>query len=192
MNFLKLVKMNILGGLILFSTSLFAQKVKVDFDENTDFSKYKTFQFLGWQEDIDQVLSDFDKKRMRDAFKAEMDKRKLAMVESGADMTMSLYIVIDQQTSITGYTNYYNTGAGRGYRRGRGGGWGMGHSTTTYSANDYLQGTMVVDVFDGESKEDVWQAVGVGTVTEKPEKREKSIPKTVKKVMKKFPIEPVK
>jgi hypothetical protein len=68
----------------------------------------------------------------------------------------------------------------------------MGHSTTTYSQNDYLQGTMVVDVFDGESKEDVWQAVGVGTVTEKPEKREKSIPKTVKKVMKKFPIEPIK
>jgi len=82
-------------------------------------------------------------------------------------------------------------GAGMGYRRG-GWGWGMGHSTTTYSENDYLEGTMVVDVFDGKTKDQIWQAVGVGTVTENPEKREKTIPKTVKKMMKKFPIQPAK
>jgi hypothetical protein len=179
-----------LGLILIFSANLLAQKVKVDFDKEVDFSKYKTYTFLGWQDDVDQLMNDFDKKRIRDAFKEQMDMRELEMVESGADMTLSLYLVIDQKTSVTGYTNYYG-GAGMGYRRG-GMGWGMGHSTTNYTENDYLEGTMVLDVFDGKSKDQIWQAVGVGTVTEKPEKREKSIPKSVKKLMKKFPIEPVK
>jgi len=49
-----------------------------------------------------------------------------------------------------------------------------------------------MDVFDNETKKLVWQAVATGTIKEKPEKREKSIPKTIKKLMKKFPIAPVK
>jgi hypothetical protein len=97
--------------------------------------------------------------------------------------------VVDQKTSTTAYTNYYG-GAGYGYRRG-GWGWGSGHTTTTYSESDYLQGTLIMDVFDNESKELIWQGVATGTVKEKPEKREKSIPKTVGKLMKKFPIEPL-
>jgi hypothetical protein len=181
----------ILGLLLVFSTSSFAQKVKVDLDKNADFSKYKTYQFLEWQENIDQILNDFDKKRIRDAFKSELDSRKLEMVDSDPDIVFSLYLVIDQKTSVTGYTNYYGGGYGRGYRRG-GWGWGAGHSTTNYSEEDYLEGTMVLDVYDGSSKDLVWQSVGVKTVEEKPEKREKSIPKSVKKLMKKFPIQPVK
>jgi len=178
------------GLILLFSAGLLAQKVKVDFDKQVDFSKFKTYTFLGWQDDIDKLMNDFDKKRIRDAFKEQMDMRNLERVEEDADMILSLYLVIDQKTSITGYTNYYG-GAGMGYRRG-GMGWGMGHSTTNYTENDYLEGTMVLDVFDGKSKDQIWQAVGVGTVQEKPEKREKSIPKSINKLMKKFPIKPVK
>jgi len=45
-----------------------------------------------------------------------------------------------------------------------------------------------MDVFDGESKDLIWQAVAAGTIDENPEKREKSLPKSVKKLMKKFPF----
>ena len=179
-----------LGFVFMIGVNSNAQKVKVDLDKTIDFSKYKTYKFLGWQDDIDQKVNDFDKKRLRDAFKNEMDIRNLEMAEDNADIAISMYLVIDQKTSITGYTNYTG-GVGGGYRRG-GWGWGMGSSTTSYSENDYLEGTMVVDVYDTESKNLIWQATGVGTVTEKPEKREKSIPKTVSKMMKKFPIQPVK
>jgi hypothetical protein len=97
---------------------------------------------------------------------------------------------VTQESSTTAYTNYYG---GSGYRYGRRGrGWGNGYSTTTFTENDYLKGTLVMDVFDGESQELIWQAVATGTIKEKPEKREKSIPKTVSKLMKKFPIAKVK
>ena len=68
-----------------------------------------------------------------------------------------------------------------------GGGWG-GSSTTSYSENDYLKGTLVMDAFDEESGEQIWQGVAKATVQEKPEKREKSIPKTIAALMKKFPV----
>ena len=131
-------------------------------------------------------MNDFDKKRMRDAFQSELGARNLKLDESSTDMAISLYIVVSQQTSTTAYTNYHG-GTGYGYRRG-GRGWGNGHSTTSYSQNDYLQGVLVMDVFDVNTKKLIWQGVATGTVNEKPEKREKSIPKMVKKLMKKFPI----
>ena len=176
--------------LLLVASYSIAQKVNTDYDKKADYTKYTSVSFLGWQDDIS--LNDFDKKRFTDAFKAEFEKRKLTLVESGGDMAVVLYVVAEQKTSTTSYTNYYGGGAGRGYRRGGRGGWGGGHSTTSYSESDYLQGTLVMDVFDGESKEQIWQAIATKTVNEKPEKREKSIPKGVKKIMKKFPIAPVK
>jgi hypothetical protein len=106
---------------------------------------------------------------------------------------LSTFLVSEQKTSKTAYTSYYGGGAGRGYGRGRrGGGWGMGGSTTTYSESDYVQGTMVIDIFDNESIDLIWQGVGVGTIKEKPEKREKSLPKSIAKILKDFPIAPVK
>jgi len=189
---MKKISVLLIGFVLVFSNYVLAQKVTTDFDKSVDFSKYTSVSFIGWQEDEGQMLNDFDKKRFMDAFKSEFEKRNLKLVESGGDMAFALFVVAEQQTSTTAYTNYYGTGAGRGYRRGARGGWGAGYSTTTYSESDYLQGTLVMDVFDGASKDQVWQAVASKTVNENPDKREKSIPKGVKKIMKKFPVAVVK
>ncbi len=180
-----------LGFVFMIGVYCNAQKIKVDLDKTIDFSKYKTYKFMGWQENIDSIVNDFDKKRLSGAFMEEMNKRKLKLVDSDPDMLMVTYLVIDQETSITGYTNYTG-GMGVGFRGGWGWGMGMGSSTTNYTEDDYLEGTMVIDFYDGDSKKLIWQATGVKTVTENPEKREKTIPKTVSKMMKNFPIQPVK
>ena len=187
---MKKISLIVTGFILAFSLNGLAQKVTVDFDKNTDFSKYTSFSFLGWQEDINKVANELDQKRIKDAFNAEMINRNLEMVDNGGDMAIALYIVIDQKTSTTAYTNYYGGGAGRGYGRG-GWGWGGGHATTTYSESDYLEGTFVLSIFDEGSKDLVWQGVATKTIKENPQKREKSIPKSVSKLMKKFPIEPV-
>ncbi len=168
-----------------------AQKVTGDFEESTDFSKYKTYEFIGWQDDSDQVMNDFDKKRLRESIQSEMAARQFEYVESGGDMAVSLFVVVDQKTSTTAYTNYYG---GAGYGRGRRGhgGWGNGSATTSYSENDYLEGTLVLDMLDEESKDLIWQGVATGTINKNPQKREKKIPKAVTKLMKKFPVDIVK
>jgi hypothetical protein len=179
--------------LAFFLSSCATIKVTSDQDKETDFSLYKTFSFLGWQDNSDKIMNEFDMKRMRDAFNAEFAKRDLQMLSEGADMTISLYLVVSKETSTTAYTNYYGGMGGRygRYGGGWGGGYGGGSASTTYTESDYLKGTLVMDVFDEKSGQQIWQGIATGTVNEKPEKREKSIPHAISALMKKFPIDPV-
>ncbi|MEA3476722.1 MAG: DUF4136 domain-containing protein [Bacteroidota bacterium] len=185
---MKSLKFFSLLAIVALFTSCSSVKVVTDMDKTVDFSKYETYSFLGWQEDSDKIMNDFDKKRVHDAFISEFEARGLKPVAENGDMAVSLFIVVDQKTSTTAYTNYYGGGYG-GYNRYRGG-WGYGHATTTYSESDYLEGTLVMDVFDGESKDQVWQGIATSTIVENPEKREKAIPSKVGALMKKFPVQP--
>ena len=172
--------------------------VTSDYDKEVDFSKYKTFEYYGWEEESDKILNRFDKERIEAAFGEEFRKRGLKFVEGNGDMVVSLFIVAEKKTSTTAYTNHYGAGGygygGGGWYGGYGGGYGMGMgtSTTTYSENDYLVGTLVVDVFDKAEKKMIWQSVGQKTVDDNPNTREKNSAKVAAAIMKPFPIEPIK
>jgi hypothetical protein len=180
---------------ILITGACSSIKVTSDYDKSADFSKYKTFEYYGWAEESDKILNRFDKERIEAAFGDEFAKRNLKLVDEGGDMVVSLFVVVDQKTSTTAYTNHYNMG---GYGYGPGWGWGyggtgmgMGTSTTRYQETDYLVGTLVVDVFDKAEKKLIWQGVGQKTVDENPNTREKNAIKIAEAIMKPFPIKPV-
>jgi len=183
---------------LIFLGACSSIKVTSDYDKEADFTKYKTYEYYGWAEESDKILNRFQKERIEKAFGNEFDKRGLKYVKDGGDIVVSLYIVVDKKTSTTAYTNHYGTGGygygGRGWYGGYGGGYGMGMgtSTTTYSENDYLAGTLVVDVFDKAEKKMIWQSVGQKTVEENPEKAERNTPKVAAAIMKPFPIKPIK
>lgn len=181
---------------ILFISGCSSITVHSDYDKSIDFSKYETFEFLGWADESDKILNRFDRERIQQAFANEFDKRNLKYVESNGDLAVSLFIVVDKKTSVTSYTNHMNMG-GWGYGAGWGwyggyGGMGMGTSSTTYSENDYLEGTLVVDIYDTESKKLIWQSVGQKTIDENPKNAERNVAYAAEKIMKPFPIEPVK
>jgi hypothetical protein len=171
-----------------------AIKVSYDYDKETDFSKYKTFEYYGWADHSDKILSDIDKKRIESAFGDEITKRGLKYVESDGDMVVSLFVVVDQKTSVTAYTDHYNMGGVYGpYGYGPGWGWGYGTSTTRYQENDYLEGTLVVDFFDKAEKKLVWQGVGQKTVDENASTavKDKNAQKMAQAIMAYFPIKPL-
>ena len=178
---------------IFFSPNIVAQ-VTHEKDNSIDFSKYKTYSFLGWQKDSDSLINDIDKQRLLDALKSEMEKRELNYADSNGDMMISLYLVIANKQSVTAYTDY--TG-GMGYGVGMpgwgyGAGMGMGTATTSYNTYDYQEGTLVMDAHDETSKKLIWQGIYKGAIQAKANKREKTIPKNIGKLMNGFPIEPVK
>jgi hypothetical protein len=180
--------------LILSVSYLSIGQVTTDYDKSVDFSQYMTFNFVGWQEGTTDRLNQLDAKRILDALMKELNGRGILMDPSTPKMMMVLFLVLDDKTSTTAYTNY--TG-GMGYGMGRVGwgagvgGMGMGQSTTTYSESDYTAGTFVIDFYDAESKKLIWQGILQKTVTENPKKREKKIPKAITKMMKNYPIKPV-
>jgi hypothetical protein len=169
-------------------------QITTDYDKSVDFSQYMTFNFAGWQEGTTDKLNQLDAKRILTALTKELNGRAILMDPSTPKMMMVLFLVLDDKTSTTAYTNY--TG-GMGYGMGRVGwgagvgGMGMGQSTTTYSESDYTAGTFVIDFYDSESKKLIWQGILQKTVTENPKKREKKIPKAITKMMKNYPIKPV-
>ena len=189
----RLLSITLLAMLALSSCS--SLKITSDYDKEADFSKYKDFYYLGWAEESGELLNDIEKDRIEKAFGEEFKNRGIVFVdESEADAAVSLYIVVDQKTSTTAYTNHHG-GYGYGYGGGMaypGWGWGGGMSTTTYNEYDYYVGTLVVDVYDVESKSLVWQGVASATISQNPQKRESNIPRTAKAIMAKYPVDPLK
>ena len=63
--------------LIMLSGNMIIAQVKSEYDKTVDFTKFKTYTFKGWQKDSDKQIDDIDKKRVEDAFEAELDGRGL-------------------------------------------------------------------------------------------------------------------
>lgn len=171
-------------------------KVISDFDPTVDFTQYKTFEYYGWIEESDKILNDFDKGRIENAFAAEFKARGLELVEEGGDLVVGLFVVTEQKTQTTAHTTQMGGMGGMGgyggyYGQGPGWGWGGGHSTTTYSEYDYVQGTLVCDIYDKAMEKLVWEGIGTKSVDENPQNRDQSIPAAVKMIMAKYPVQPI-
>lgn len=170
--------------------------VTSDYDKTVDFSKYNSYTYYGWSENSDKILTSFDKERIEESFAEEFTKRGWELNQNGGDAIVSLYIVVNEKTSYSSYTDHYNNGMYGGMyasRYGYGYGYGMGmggSSTTTTTQNDYLVGTLIIDVFDAKTKKHIWQGIGKKTVDENKSNREESIKKGVAKIMKAFPVQP--
>jgi hypothetical protein len=179
--------------LILFiSGGCSSLQVFSDYDKSVDFSKYDTFMFYGWSDNSGQVLNELDQVRFERGFAEEFAKRGWKFVEQDGDAVVSLFIVMDQKTSYTSYTDHYGAGMYGGMYGPRYG-WGMPMSSTTQTTeNDYVEGTLVVDVFDAKEKKQIWHGVAKKTINENPNNRETNIKRVVEAIMDKFPIQPVK
>ena len=72
-----------------------------------------------------------------------------------------------------------------GYRRGYYGGWG-GYDT---HVQQYVEGTLNIDIVDARRKQLVWEGVAVGRVTDKQrEQRQAAINAAVAEIFSKYPF----
>lgn len=171
--------------LLLCSIPGVSQKVKYDYDHKKDFSKYNTYTFMGWLEGSDKYFNDLDMNRFKQAFGMEFVKRKLGYVESDADLEITLFVVIDSKSTTSSYSN--RMGAA-GYHASTWG-WGGGFSTTTYEHEDYLNGTMVMDIYESESKLLIWQGIITRPLeaSKDSKERDRKVLETVRLLMENFP-----
>lgn len=169
--------------LLLFLYSCSTITVTADYDKEVDFTTYKTFSLLKWRKDNSRLINDFDKKRLEDALKNEMSARGYNYIVTGGELAVSVFLILQDKTDYTAYTNYYG---GYGYYYGTP--WGWGPSRTTVSRYDYTQGTLIFNVFDAKQKKLIWQGTAIGEVDNNPNNRDRGIPKAVGEVFMKYPI----
>jgi hypothetical protein len=181
--------------LITVSVFLFSAcntlKITTHKDEAVDFSKFKTISFYGWTERSGEVINELDKKNIEKAFAKEFRKRGLEFVKQGGDLTVSLYIHIEEGTNTVAYMNHYNM-YGYSYSYDPMWTWGVGTLNPTTRDYDYYKGTLVVDVFDNTERKLIWQSVGSKKLKETGDAREKNTPKAIASMMKSFPKKSVK
>lgn len=188
---------NILGVIAVVSMLFSCSSIKVitDYDKTVDFSQYKSLEYYGWADNSDSILNRFDKERIENSFGVEFQKRGLSLAEKGqGDIVVSLHIVTQEKTQKTATTQTTGVGYGgygRYYGYGPGYGYGTGYSTTTVNEYDYVVGTLMISIYDAEKEELIWETIGIGTINEKPEKREREIPKSAAQMMMNYPVKPL-
>ena len=179
---------------LLLGVALFAGcsgiKITTDYDKTVNFTQYKTFEYYGWIEESDKILSRFDKERIENAFGEEFEARGMELVEEGGDIVVALFIVAEQKTQKSASTMHHG-GYGGYYGHGPGWGYGSGYSTTTINEYDYVEGTLVCDIFDKKEEKLIWEGIGTKTVDDNPQTREKNIPYAVKQIMAQYPVRPL-
>lgn len=173
----------ILPILLLFLYSCSSITVTADYDKEVDFTNYKTFSFLKWRDDNNRLVNEFDKRRLEVAVANEMNARGYSFAETEGELAISIYVILEDKTSYTAYTDYYG---GYGYYRSP---WGYGGAgRTTVSQYDYTQGTVIFNVFDAQQKKLIWQGTAIGEVNRYSENKEDNVRKGVAEVFARYPI----
>jgi len=175
---MKIRVLAVAAALGLAGTISFAQDVKVDFDKAADFSKVKTFAIkigTSWNNPISE------KRVLAEIQQGLTEKGWTATDEAMADALVVLHGATEKQKSLnTFYTGGYG---GYGWR----GGWGGGMSSSTTTVDEFTVGTLVVDVFDAETKALMYRGIAQDELSDKPEKNEKKVEKAAEEMFKKFP-----
>jgi hypothetical protein len=160
------------GIVLLATTASFGQQVKTDYDRGTDFSQYKTYS---WEKVRTQDPLWVD--RIEAAVNAALAAKGWTQVPSGGNVAIvAIEMTRNQQTLDT----FYN-GFGRGWR------WGGGFGDATTTVENYKVGTLVVDLFDANSKKIIWRGSSSDTLSDKSDKNIKNLDKAVQKMFNHFP-----
>jgi len=160
-----------------------AQKVYVDYDEQADFDKYKTFAWADTSEVSLKDSSPLMDSRIKNAIEYRITKGGMVEDTKNPDLYVTYYTEEKEEVRI--HTTSYGYGYGGGwYRDPYWGGMGMGMSSS--QVYTYPVGTLIVDIWDAKTKQAVWRGTAEGTIPAKPEKQAQLIDKMLEKMVKKW------
>jgi hypothetical protein len=150
--------------------------ITTDYDHNLNFGQYKTYSW-GKIKTTDGLWDD----RVKAAVASQLAARGLTEVPSGGEVVVAARGAIQNQQELN---TFYNGFGGRRF------GGGIGTSTTT--VDNYKVGTLLVEMFDGTSKNLIWRASASNTISSNSDKNIKSLDKNVQKMFEHFPPQPKK
>ena len=161
-------------ALALFAAPAMAQKVTIDYAHDFDFDSVNTFQYVDTKES--NAGNELMAGRIEEMIKKELREGGLNEVTENPDIFVTYHVTTKDRTSYTtsnfGYGGYHG-----GYY-----GWGGGMGTSTTTAHNYTDGTLLIDAYDAKDKKMIWRGTGTVTVKAKPEKQIKQVEKILTKI----------
>jgi hypothetical protein len=168
-------------GALFFALPLRA-KVVVDFDPNLDFSKYKTYAFIGGVENLVaiQLNPDLIEDRMHHSVVRELDKRGLREVKPGENPDL----VVRYWANSPAQLDVAVAGDWGPYSAYVGGYWGFLFESV--SASSRKEGALIVDLIDPKAKSLVWRLYLIRKITN-PDKEWKKADEEISKGFESYP-----
>lgn len=165
--------------LLLTAFSCVSIRVTSDYDNKTDFSKFKTFAF--YKKGIDKVdLSDLDKRRILKDIESELLAKGLTKSKT-PDLLVNIFTKSREKIDVydNSYYGWYPWYYAPGYYGG-----GMYNNVVKST-----EGTLFIDFIDAHKKALAWQGIGAGVLnfTANKAKKDARIKEFVTEIMKKYP-----
>lgn len=150
--------------------------VTTDYDQDVDFSEYKTFNWVKQKPKIpprrriDAALLD---KRIRDAVEAELAFKGFRRVTGGIpDFLVAYHLGAENKVDVSAF----------GYRYGPGGRW-VGRQVEVHR---YKEGSLILDIVDFDTRQLIWRGTAVGAIYS-PADLERKLLEAVGKALDEFP-----
>jgi hypothetical protein len=192
--------MTVLLALVSAVSPGVAQKVRVDYDHGCNFSRYKTYRWVGFDKGQSPDVpfpNQLMQQRIVTLVQEALASKGLTHVQTGGDLVVGYELratALPQFNTFTdatgpgwGWDGWGWSGAGCcGWGGGWGGGWGISaFSTTTTQA--IWTGTLVVSMTDARQQQLVFQGVSTDTISSKAEKNTRRLQKGICEMFEKYP-----
>jgi hypothetical protein len=166
--------------MVLMVAACSSVKVSYDYDKSADFAKYKTYAFS--EDSKNMPVSELIRDRILKAVETELAAKGFSPSDN-PDVLVDMHVLAERKTEATA------TSTGPGYYGYGRYGYGGGFTTTQISYNDYVEGTLFINLVDNSTQKIAWQGRGTRTVDENasPEKREANINNAVKQIFYQYP-----
>jgi len=181
---------------ILISACGSSMKISSDYDKMTDFTRYHTYEFTPDAQAM--PIEAINRDRLISAVSHELEARGFTQSTPG-DLLVDLNVKLQQHTDLTGtatpvygaYDTYGNYGP---YGNPWSYGYGPGYTDTQVAYDDYVEGTLFINLVDNKAQQIVWQGRGTKALAEDitPEQRELNIKLAVESIFYKYPVKPLK
>jgi hypothetical protein len=154
--------------------------VHTDYNATADFSRYKTYYWAKTPTTRNPIMADRIVAKIDGELYAK-GWRKAA--EGQADAAVAAHVTASEKERLD--TMYNTMGPGGWYGSG-GYGW-VGAASASYTVVHYTVGTLIVDIFDAQSKKAIWHATAESTVTNDAPEVQQKIDEATQKMFKDFP-----
>lgn len=169
MNVLRNKRLTAIGACLLLAFTIpgcaSTPNILTDYDRSADFGSYATYNFMEGAGPDGGNYQGFFSQYMIAAIEIEMEKRGYTKAED-PDLWVNFNAILQDKTKVSTSPAAPPMGGYYGYRGGYYGAWGgYGYGTETH-VSQYTEGTFNIDLVDNARSQLVWEAVGVGRVSQ--------------------------
>jgi hypothetical protein len=162
----------LIAVLLTLATTAFPREIRTDYDHKVDFSRYKTYSWIK-VDTSNPLWAD----RVKEAVDKALAAKGWQKVPNGGDVALVAVGTTREKPELRTFYDGLNDW-----------GWsGFGDGVATTTVENYRVGTLIVDMFDSQTKKLIWRGSVSDMLSDKPEKNEKELQKSVQKMFEHFP-----